>query len=159
MSITRLYKQAVYDANNARIGEIDDVLMTNDGRAMALVIGVGGFLGIGETHVLVPFNAVNVTERDGSVRLVMNTTRDELKGAKHYRYERSKYLWVPADSKISPVKTSPESRPICPNSHIYGVRVALKSPRLSSGGFSSTHAGQPSRPMRQFESWPSTLKS
>src|SRR6187200_2581471 len=28
-SVTRLYKQNVYDANNAKIGEIDDILLTN----------------------------------------------------------------------------------------------------------------------------------
>lgn len=59
------------------------------------MIGVGGFLGIGETHVLVPFNAISVVDRDGSTRLVMNSSRDELKAATHYTYERTKYIWVP----------------------------------------------------------------
>jgi sporulation protein YlmC with PRC-barrel domain len=103
-SITRLYKQAVYDANDARIGEVDDVLVTNDGRAVALVIGVGGFLGLGETHVVVPFNAVRATNRDGTVRLVMNATRDDLAAATHYRYDKSKYVWTPADRKTQPRK-------------------------------------------------------
>jgi len=94
-SILRLYKQAVYNANNERIGEVDDVLMSDDGRASALVIGVGGFLGIGETHVVVPFNAVRAADREGSTRLIMNSSRDELKAATHYRYDRTKYIWAP----------------------------------------------------------------
>lgn len=102
VSITRMYKQAVYDNNNARIGEIDDVLMSNDGRVAALVVGVGGFLGIGEKHVIVPFNAVTQTERDGSVRLVMNATKEELTASTGFRYERSKYIWVSADRSQTP---------------------------------------------------------
>lgn len=47
-SINRLYKQSVYNAANERFGEVNDILITNDDRAVALVIDVGGFLGIGE---------------------------------------------------------------------------------------------------------------
>lgn len=102
VSITKMYKQAVYDNGNNRIGEIDDVLMTTDGRVAALVVGVGGFLGIGEKHVIVPFNAVTPTERDGSVRLVMNTTKEELNASTGFRYERAKYVWVTADRTQTP---------------------------------------------------------
>ncbi len=97
VSITKLYKQSVYDANNARVGEIDDVLMTSDGQVAGLVIGVGGFLGIGEKHVLIPFKSINQTERDGSVRLVLNTTREALNSAPGFTFERAKYVWVAAD--------------------------------------------------------------
>jgi sporulation protein YlmC with PRC-barrel domain len=102
VSITKLYKQAVYDNGNNRIGEIDDVLMTNDGRVAALVVGVGGFLGIGEKHVIVPFNAVTPTDRDGSIRLVMNTTKEDLNASTGFRYEKSKYVWVTADRSQTP---------------------------------------------------------
>ncbi len=102
VSITKMYKQSVYDNNNARIGEVDDVLMTSEGRVAALVVGVGGFLGIGEKHVIVPFNAVTQTERDGSVRLVMNSTKEELTASTGFRYEKSKYVWVTADRTQTP---------------------------------------------------------
>jgi sporulation protein YlmC with PRC-barrel domain len=48
----------VYNQNNERIGEVDDVLVDKDGRVEAVVIGVGGFLGIGERNVAVPFSAL-----------------------------------------------------------------------------------------------------
>jgi sporulation protein YlmC with PRC-barrel domain len=97
VSITKLYKQSVYDANNARVGEIDDVLMTSDGQVSGLVIGVGGFLGIGEKHVLIPFKSINQTERDGSVKLVLNTTKEALNSAPGFKYEKSRYVWVAAE--------------------------------------------------------------
>jgi len=55
---SRLVGTTVYGSNNERIGDVNDVLMDRDGRAQALVIGVGGFLGIGEKDVAVPFTAV-----------------------------------------------------------------------------------------------------
>ena len=48
----------IYNQNNERIGEIDDVLVDKSGKVEAVVIGVGGFLGIGERNVAVPFNAL-----------------------------------------------------------------------------------------------------
>jgi sporulation protein YlmC with PRC-barrel domain len=48
----------VYGADNKKIGKIDDILMGHDGKAQAVVIGVGGFLGIGKKDVAVPFSAV-----------------------------------------------------------------------------------------------------
>jgi hypothetical protein len=47
----------VYSANNENIGDVNDFLMSRDGRIDALIIGVGGFLGIGEKRVALPFSA------------------------------------------------------------------------------------------------------
>jgi len=48
----------VYGTDNAKIGDIREVLLNRDGAAEAVVIGVGGFLGIGEKDVAVPFKAL-----------------------------------------------------------------------------------------------------
>jgi sporulation protein YlmC with PRC-barrel domain len=48
----------VYGADNKKVGTIKDVLMNHDGSAEAVVIGVGGFLGIGAKDVAVPFHSV-----------------------------------------------------------------------------------------------------
>ena len=48
----------VYNQSNERIGEINEVLVDKQGKVEAVVIGVGGFLGIGERSVAVPFNAL-----------------------------------------------------------------------------------------------------
>jgi hypothetical protein len=47
----------VYGADNERIGDINEVLVDRQGNADAVVVGVGGFLGIGEKNVALPFNA------------------------------------------------------------------------------------------------------
>ncbi|MFC4175430.1 PRC-barrel domain-containing protein [Microvirga sp. GCM10011540] len=48
----------VRGANNEDIGEVGDVLIDSSGRARAVVVDIGGFLGIGETHVAIPMDAV-----------------------------------------------------------------------------------------------------
>jgi hypothetical protein len=89
------YKQSFYDPSNAKIGEVRDVLLSSDGKVTALIVGVGGFLGIGEKDVAVPFNAIKHETRDGKVYLTMDATKDELKAAPGLRYDRSTTTWVP----------------------------------------------------------------
>ena len=48
MTVAEWHKQIVYDPQDNKIGEILDVLIEKDGKATALVIGVGGLLGAGE---------------------------------------------------------------------------------------------------------------
>lgn len=48
----------VVSANNESIGDINDVVMDRSGQVMAVVVGVGGFLGIGEKDVAVPFGSL-----------------------------------------------------------------------------------------------------
>jgi sporulation protein YlmC with PRC-barrel domain len=55
---SKLIGTLVIGANNESIGEINDVLMDQNGRAHAVIIGVGGFLGIGEKDVAIPMTAI-----------------------------------------------------------------------------------------------------
>ncbi len=96
VTITHWYKQNVYDPSDNKIGEIMDVLVDRAGKATALIIGVGGFLGIGEKDVAVPFDAVQVTSKDNNKwYLVMNSSKDALKSAKGFKYDRNAMTWMP----------------------------------------------------------------
>ena len=95
-TVTNYYKQNVYDPSDAKIGEISDVLVNKDGKIDAFIISVGGFLGMGEKDVAVPFNAIHATEKNGKWYLTMNVTKDGLKNANGYKYDRAKATWVPA---------------------------------------------------------------
>lgn len=48
----------IYGANNEKIGDVNDIIIDNQGNINAVVIGVGGFLGIGEKDVAIPFRTV-----------------------------------------------------------------------------------------------------
>ena len=96
LTVTNWYKQSVYDPSNNKIGEVNDVLVTQDGKISALIVSVGGFLGMGEKDVAVPFASVNQTMKDGSVYLTLDTSKDALKAAPGFKYDRSAMTWVPA---------------------------------------------------------------
>lgn len=92
-TVTNYYKQDVYDPSDTKIGTINDVLVDKDGRVTAFMIGVGGFLGMGEKDVAVPFAAVHGTEKNSKWYLTMNTTKDALKSAPGYKYDKTKTTW------------------------------------------------------------------
>ncbi len=54
---------------------------------MAAVIGVGGFLGIGEKNVAVPMDKITVAQnpQDGSMKLTTTETADSLKAAPEFK--------------------------------------------------------------------------
>jgi len=95
-TVTNYYKQNVYDPSDTKIGEITDVLVGKDGKVEAFIVSVGGFPGVGEKDVAVPFSAVHGTEKNGKWYLTMNSTKDALKAAHGYKYDRAKSTWVPA---------------------------------------------------------------
>jgi sporulation protein YlmC with PRC-barrel domain len=84
---TNYYKQNVYDPSDSKIGEIADVLINKEGRITAVIISVGGFLGMGEKDVAAPFEAIGATQKGNEWYLVMNTTKDALKNAPGYKYD------------------------------------------------------------------------
>ena len=53
----------IYGPDNKKVGTITDVLMNREGKAELVVIGVGGFLGIGEKDVSVPYDQVKFTDQ------------------------------------------------------------------------------------------------
>ncbi len=55
---SKLIGTRVVSSNNESIGDINDVIVDRNGQAIAAVVGVGGFLGIGEKDVAVPFNTL-----------------------------------------------------------------------------------------------------
>ena len=95
-TVTNFYKQNVYDPSDNKIGDVDDVLIDKEGRVTALIISVGGFLGMGEKDVAIPFSAVHSSEKNNKWYLVLNTTKDALKTAPGYTYDKTKTTWLPA---------------------------------------------------------------
>jgi sporulation protein YlmC with PRC-barrel domain len=55
---TKLTGLNVYDSQNNKIGDINELLIGQDGKIEAVVVGIGGFLGMGEHNVAIPMNEV-----------------------------------------------------------------------------------------------------
>jgi hypothetical protein len=82
--------QTVYAADKAKVGSISDLILSKDGKAVqGFVIGVGGFLGIGEKSVALQMDKLKVAHNaDGSVMLTTDVTKDELSNAPSFKSKR-----------------------------------------------------------------------
>lgn len=90
------YKQPVYDSQNDKIGSIDGMLLGGRGKVQAVMVDVGGFVGVGNKNVAVPFDAIRPTKgSDGKVRLTMNVSKDALKSAPGFKQGNNQGTWVP----------------------------------------------------------------
>ena len=79
----------VYNNQDENIGEIEDMVIDNGKTVSALIISVGGFLGMGERYVAVdPSTVTLVPEEDNGMRAIINTRRDDLQNAPTFEYER-----------------------------------------------------------------------
>ncbi|MGV0912555.1 PRC-barrel domain-containing protein [Martelella sp. FOR1707] len=69
------------------VGDVDDLLISQDGEIVGLIIGVGGFLEIGEKNVAVPFDKVEQNRDDqGMLYLTLATSREQLESAPDFDY-------------------------------------------------------------------------
>ncbi|WP_299849030.1 EamA family transporter [uncultured Roseovarius sp.] len=69
------------------VGEISDVILSRDGNVMAVMLDIGGFLGIGERTVAVNMSDLNlVSDGDdkGDFFIVVNSTKAHLEEAPEY---------------------------------------------------------------------------
>jgi len=77
----------VMGSNDEKIGDVSDILFDKDGKILAYVVGVGGFLGIGSKDVAMSpqsFQIVPASERE-SMKLKLAMTKDELKNAAEFK--------------------------------------------------------------------------
>ncbi|EJF94578.1 PRC-barrel domain-containing protein [Bartonella taylorii] len=76
----------VYNVEDENIGEVKDIILRENNIA-GFVIAVGGFLGIGESYVVVSPETIQMTNDYGKWKLITNATKDSLKEAPTFKYE------------------------------------------------------------------------
>lgn len=72
---SKLVGLSVYNDKNESIGSINDLLTDKSGKIVAVVIGVGGFLGVGEHLVAVPFDKVKFSDQPVAYTSASNGTK------------------------------------------------------------------------------------
>jgi len=89
---SKLIGSNVYGPDNKSIGEINDVIVASNGQIKAAVIGVGGFLGVGEKDVAVPFDSLHVSRKANSnsiEKITVSYTKEQLKSAPKFAYYKA----------------------------------------------------------------------
>ena len=91
MSANDYIGKTVYDQAGNNVGDVNDLIISNDGQIQAVILGVGGFLGIGEKDVAVNAQAVKMVQDGDNTRLVVETTKEALKAAPTYDKSNRRY--------------------------------------------------------------------
>lgn len=79
IELTDLEGSTVYGINDERIGDIGEIMVDDQGMIQEVVVEVGGFLGIGEKPVAIPFDQMSVLRSEaGEVRVFIEATEEEL---------------------------------------------------------------------------------
>jgi sporulation protein YlmC with PRC-barrel domain len=115
----------VIGPDNAKVGDVSDMLFDKNGKIMGLIVGVGGFLGIGEKNVAIAMDAFQIVPADtgttgsaGSaarehdrtdVKLKVTWTKDQLKNAPDFQYYKPR-----ARTTSAPSPTTGTGRPMAP---------------------------------------------
>jgi hypothetical protein len=123
---TKFKGSDVLGPDNASIGSVNDLLFDRDGKIIGVVVGVGGFLGIGAKNVAIDMSAFNVMPADtGSkdnaptgnandptmVKLKVAWTKDQLKEAADFQYYKPP---ARTGATPSPTTTGQAPRPMAP---------------------------------------------
>jgi hypothetical protein len=79
----------VYTPNSEALGAINDLIVSRDGTVEGVVIGIGGFLGIGEKEVAFRMDKLKRSSiEDGEDRFWLNVSREELQAAPSFKTVR-----------------------------------------------------------------------
>lgn len=78
----RLIGAKVKNSAGEIVGDIEDLIIDSDDHVAGVIMGVGGFLGIGEKKVAVKTSALQLEVTDGKMNVVLaGATKESLKGA------------------------------------------------------------------------------
>ncbi|WP_437344204.1 PRC-barrel domain-containing protein [Mesorhizobium marinum] len=100
-----VYNGAGEDAEH--IGDVNDIVLGTDGSIDAVIVGVGGFLGIGEKEVAVDFANLEWVERDGDRWLATPATKEQLE--QQAAFDRSAY-----EAQVSVAASDPAAPGLAP---------------------------------------------
>jgi sporulation protein YlmC with PRC-barrel domain len=82
---SNLIGASVVNASGETIGEISDILFSQDGGAKRALIGVGGFLGIGQKNVAVEFSELDISrDENNNLKVTTSMTAESLENMPSY---------------------------------------------------------------------------
>jgi len=98
MVVSKLTGTDVRNAANENLGDIKDIVLDTSGKPTVAVIGVGGFLGIGQKNVGVPFQALTfiISSETKAAVARLDVTKEALKAAPTFVYADVTKLDAPA---------------------------------------------------------------
>ena len=109
--------ESLYNEADEKIGNITDATVSSEGQVTSLIVGAGGFLGVGEHNVAIPFDKIQKT---GDKLILAGYTKDQLKELPKYESPEAK-------------RRASEARSASPLSGSTSNSGALGTPRTTPG--------------------------
>src|SRR5215216_3652045 len=119
----------VLGPDNEKVGDVNDLLFDKDGKILAVIIGVGGFLGIGEKDVALEMSALQIvpasttttgttgtattaatSDDPQNIKLKVSMTKDQLKNAPSFE----RYKAPARTTSTGPAPNTGTTRPVPP---------------------------------------------
>lgn len=75
----------VKGASNEKIGDVTEVLVSTDGKVNAIIVSVGGFLGMGDRRVALPWEQLRFSSEGSDLVVMASATKEQLKEMPEYR--------------------------------------------------------------------------
>lgn len=85
---SKIVGSSVYNGANEKIGTVEDIVLKPDGSMDEVVLSVGGFLGIGEKFVSMPFSDLKLSRDGDTVKVTTDGTKDTLKAHADYKFHK-----------------------------------------------------------------------
>ena len=90
---SRFIGTPIVNTTGETLGKVNDLVMNTEGQVEAIIIGVGGFLGVGEKNVGVPFSQLaRIEGAEGEAELVLDATQGDLTDAPEFLTADNKSL-------------------------------------------------------------------
>ncbi len=93
ISVSDLMSLKIRNGANETIGDIKDIVMSSEGKIQDVIVGVGGFLGMGERYVAIAWDQLRIARSgDNTVAAHINSTMEQLKAMPAFKHDRN--VWV-----------------------------------------------------------------
>ena len=76
----------VVSNNDEKIGTVEDFALNNDNKIEYAIVSVGGFLGVGDKLVAVPFKNLRVNHNEE--KIILDATKQQLEQANEFKYKQ-----------------------------------------------------------------------
>jgi len=81
----KLIGRSVTNKNNDTIGKIESVYLNANGKVDSVIVGVGGFLGVGERYARLHWKDLKIS--DNGEKVMLDMSKDQLKAMAPYKYK------------------------------------------------------------------------
>ena len=136
----------VLSADGEDVGEVNDMILAADGSVEGVVVGVGGFLGLGEKDVAVEFDTIEVQQDPDTDALsfVINATEEELEAAPEFQTRAEAEARVEQEEAmeaqpgaVAPAGDAGDAAVVAPAGDVAmdGERAMLRTPAFERDGY------------------------